>query len=42
MAITWLEVDVKENSRQEAPTKEQLHELDCIKGLDLLKQCAKS
>ena len=41
VAITWLEVDVKENSRQEAPTKEQLHELDCIKDLDLFETMCK-
>ena len=27
MAITWLEAHVRENIRQEAPTKEQLEEL---------------
>ena len=31
MAIRWLEAHVKENNRQEAPTKEQLQELDCLK-----------
>ena len=34
MAIRWLEAHVKENNRQEAPTKEQLQELDCLKDLD--------
>ena len=42
MAIRWLEAHVKENNRQETPTKEQLQELDCLKGLDLLRQRAKS
>ena len=31
MAIRWLEAHVKENNRQEAPTKEQLQELGCPK-----------
>ena len=35
MAIRWLEAHVKEKNRQEAPTKEQLQELDCQKDLDL-------
>ena len=35
MAIRWLEAHVKENSRQEAPTREQLQKLDCLKDLDL-------
>ena len=34
MAIRWLEAHVKENNRQEAPTKEQLEELDCLKDSD--------
>ena len=33
VAIKWLEAHVKENNRQEAPTKEQLQELDCLKDL---------
>ena len=37
MAIRWLEAQVKENNRQEAPTKEQLQELDCLKDLDLFE-----
>ena len=37
MAIRWLEAHVKENNRQEAPTKEQLQELDCLKVLDLFE-----
>ena len=28
---------MKENNRQEAPTKEQLQELDCLKDLDLFE-----
>ena len=35
MAIRWLEAHVKENKRQEAPTREQLQKLDCLKFLDL-------
>ena len=36
--ILWLESHVKENNRQEAPTKEQLEELDCLKkDLDLFE-----
>ena len=35
MAIRWLEDHVKEKNRQEAPTKEQLEEMDCLKSLDL-------
>ena len=42
MAIRWLEARVKENIRQEAPTKEQLQELDCQKIWIFTKQCAKS
>ena len=42
MSIRWLEAHVKENNRQEAPTKEQLEEFDCPKDLDLLRQCVKS
>ena len=30
MAIRWLEAHVKENNRQETPTREQLQELDCL------------
>ena len=33
MAIRWLEAHVKENNRQEAPTREQLLKLDCLKDL---------
>ena len=35
MAIRWLEAHAKENKRQEAPTREQLQKLDCLKHLDL-------
>ena len=42
MAIRWLEALVKENNRQETPTREHLQELDCLKDLDLLRHCAKS
>ena len=31
MAIRWLEAHIKQNHRQEAPTQEQLEELDCLK-----------
>ena len=37
MAIRWREAHVKENNRQEARTKEQLQELDCLKDLDLFE-----
>ena len=30
LAIRWLEAHVKENNRQETPTREQLQELDCL------------
>ena len=35
MAIRWLEAHVKENNRQEAPTRKQLQKLDCLKDLDI-------
>ena len=41
MAIRWLEAHVNENNRQEAPTKEQLLELDCLKDLDLFETMCK-
>ena len=41
MAIRWLEAHVKENNRQEAPTREQLQKLDCLKDLDLLETTCK-
>ena len=31
MAIRWLEAHVKENNRHEAPTREHLQKLDCLK-----------
>ena len=41
MAIRWLEAHVKENYRQETPTKEQLQELDCFKDLDIFETTCK-
>ena len=41
MAIRWLEAQLKENNRQETPTKEQLQELDCLKDLDLFETTCK-
>ena len=41
MAIRWLEAHVKENNRQEAPTREQLQKLDCLKDLDLFETMCK-
>ena len=41
MAIRWLEAHVKENKRQEAPTREQLQKLDCLKDLDLFETICK-
>ena len=41
MAIQWLEAHVKENNRQEAPTREQLQKLDCLKDLIFLRERAK-
>ena len=35
MAIRWLDAHVKENNREEAPTRVQLQKLDCLKDLDL-------
>ena len=37
MAIRFLEAHVRENNRQEAPTREQLRKLDCLKDLDLFE-----
>ena len=37
MATRWLEAHVKENNRQEAPTREQLQKIDCLKDLYCLK-----
>ena len=43
MAIRWLEAHVKENNRQEVPTREQLWKLDCLKDLDLFeRRCKRS
>ena len=41
MAIRWLEAHVKENNRQESPTREHLQKLDCLKGLDLFETMCK-
>ena len=41
MAIRWLEAHVRENKRQEAPTREQLQKLDCLKDLDLFETMCK-
>ena len=41
MAIRWLEAHVKENNRQETPTREQLQKLDCLKDLDLFETTCK-
>ena len=41
MAIRWLEAHVSENNRQEAPTREQLQKLDCLKDLDLFETTCK-
>ena len=41
MAIRWLEAHVKENNRQETPTREQLQELDSLKDLDLFETTCK-
>ena len=41
MAIRWLEAHVREKKRQEAPTKEQLRKLDCLKDLDLFETMCK-
>ena len=41
MAIRWLEAHVKENNRQEAPTRKQLQKLDCLKDLDLFETMCK-
>ena len=31
----WLEAEMKENNRQEAPSREQMQKYDCLKNLDL-------
>ena len=41
MAIRWLEAHVKKNNRQEAPTKEHLDKLDCLKDSDLFGSMCK-
>ena len=41
MAIRWLEAHVRENNRQEAPTREQLQKLDCLNDLDLFETTCK-
>ena len=41
MAIRWLEAHVRENNRQETPTKEQLQEWDCLKDLDIFETTSK-
>ena len=41
MVIRWLEAHVKENKRQEAPTREQLQKLDCLKDLNILMEVKK-
>ena len=41
MAIRWLEAHVREKDRQEAPTREQLQKLDCLKDLDLFETMCK-
>ena len=41
IAIRWLEAHVRENNRQEAPTREQLRKLDCLKDLDLFETMCK-
>ena len=30
MSVRWLEAQVRKNNPQEAPTKKQLEELDCL------------
>ena len=41
MSIRWLKARVKENNRQETPTKVRLQELDCLKDLDLFETTCK-
>ena len=41
MAIRWLMAHVRENNRQEAPTREQLQKLGCLKDLDLCETTCK-
>ena len=41
MAIRWLEAHLRENNRQEAPTREQLQKIDCLKDVDLFETMCK-
>ena len=41
MAMRWLEAHVRENTRQEAPTREQLQKMYCLKDLDLFETMCK-
>ena len=41
MVIRWLEAHVKENNGQEAPTREQMQKLDCLKDLYLFETMCK-
>ena len=41
MAIRRLEAHLRENNGQEAPTREQLQILDCLKDLDLFETMCK-
>ena len=41
IAIRWLEAHVKENNRQEAPTREQLQKSDCLRDLNLFETMCK-
>ena len=41
MVIQWLKAHVRENNRQEAPTREQLQKLDCLKDLDIFETMGK-
>ena len=41
MAIRWLEAHVRENNSQEAPKREQLQKLDCLKDLELFETTCK-
>ena len=40
-SLRWLEAHLKENNRQEAPTREQSQKLDCLKDLDLFETMCK-
>ena len=37
MTLRWLEVHVRDKIRREAVNREQLEELNCLKGLDLFE-----